>query len=304
MGLWGNIYGNIKGAGAWVGGKIGDAAEWYDDATDRDQNNNLEKLQGQAQVASNFANRNEASFSKLGREAGQERDYIRRVARGEESVSRLQLAQALQRNQATQQSMAAAARPGNAAMAARQAAMNAGRQGAGLAGQQAIAGIQERQAAQNALAQMLMQQRGQDLSAAQGARGQAINAYGTAYTGAMAQPTGFEKAMDLAKSGAQLYAMSDKRLKEDIEHGDKDADKLLRALKSYKFRYTDEKHGKGKQLGVMAQDLEQVLPQAVFETPYGKAVDGAKLATALTSMMPGINKRLEALEGGAKKGKK
>jgi hypothetical protein len=58
--------------------------------------------------------------------------------------------------------------------------------GAGLAGQQAVAGIQERQAAQNALNQMLMRQRQQELQAALQSRQTAmgINPQG---------PTGTEK---------------------------------------------------------------------------------------------------------------
>lgn len=133
--------------------------------------------QVQGEKAGGFADRSEGEFAYLGGQAGNQRQYMEDIARGRESVSAMQLQQALGQNQAQQQSMAAGARPGNAAMAARGAAMNAGRQGAGLAGQQAMAGIQERQAAQNALNEMLLKQRQQELQGALGSRQNAVSAY-------------------------------------------------------------------------------------------------------------------------------
>jgi hypothetical protein len=183
-------------------GGIGSLPGKYDDATKRDQGF-IEKLGLVGDNAGQFGQDSQGQFRSLGREATGERDYLRNIARGNESVSRMQLAQALQQNQAAQQSMAAGARPGNAAMAARGAAMNAGRQGAGLAGQQAIAGIQERQAAQQQLAQMLMQQRQQELGGVQTGYGTQVGAFGTALGGAMGSPTGTEKLLDLIMRGGE-----------------------------------------------------------------------------------------------------
>lgn len=272
----------------------------YKDATNRDTLGQRERLAGESDAASDFARISQQKFTGLGSEANQERDYLRKVARGEESVSRMQLAQALQQNQAQQQSMAAGARGGNQAMAARQAAMNAGRQGAGLAGQQSIAGIQERQAAQSQLAQQLMAQRQQELQAAGQARGQAIQGYGGGFNAAQKQPTGMEQGMQLVSDfGKGIKLLSDEREKTNVETGDADADKVLRALKAVKYDYKDPKYGAGKQLGIMAQGLEKAgLAHTIINMDDGKkAVHGAKLAAALTSMMPGINQRLEALEG-------
>jgi len=187
---------------------IKSAAKWYDENTNRDKQGNLQSLNEQSGLAGGFADSSQGRFGTLGEALGGETDYLRKVARGEESVSRMQLGQALQKNQAAQQSMAAGARPGNAAMAARNAAMNAGRQGAGLAGQQAVAGIQERQQAQRALTDALMQQRQQELSATQGARGQAIGGYGTGFSGAMQQPTGLEKGMSFIGDLGKLATMN------------------------------------------------------------------------------------------------
>lgn len=220
MGIWDSIVNAVGGgvgeranaAGAsgkpsdWANRNISGAWDAYKEGMNRDKAGALGKLGDEAGRASRFGAEGQRGFGSLGREATAEREYMRRIARGDESVSAMQLQQAMQQNQAQQQSMAAGARPGNAAMAARQAAMNASRQGAGLAGQQAIAGIQERQSAQNALQQMLMQQRAQELQATLGGRGQALQGYGTQYTGQMQQPTGFEMGLDLVKRGAEGYA--------------------------------------------------------------------------------------------------
>lgn len=78
--------------------------------------------------------------------------YLQDLANGQNSVSAEQLRQALAQNQATQQSIAASAAPQNATMAARTAAIQSGQLGAGLAGQQAVAGLQERNQANQNLA--------------------------------------------------------------------------------------------------------------------------------------------------------
>ena len=205
MGTFGDIAGLFNPITA-----IKSAGKWYDDATNRDKQGNLGSLNEQSGKAGGFADESQGRFGTLGNALSGETDHLRRVARGEESVSAMQLGQALQKNQAAQQSMAAGARPGNAAMAARTAAMQAGRQGAGLAGQQAIAGIQERQQAQQALTNAIMQQRQQELAATQGARGQAIGGYGAGFTGAMQNPTGLEKGLGFVKDIGSIASMKGK----------------------------------------------------------------------------------------------
>jgi len=142
------------------------------------QVNQREQLAGQGAAASNFANTGEQGYGAMSTEAQQAREQLRRLAGGQDSLSAEQLRQGLQQNLAAQRSMAASASPQNAAMAARTAAMQMGRLGAGMSGQAALAGIQERNAAQQALAQMIMQGRAQDLQAALGSRQNAISGYG------------------------------------------------------------------------------------------------------------------------------
>jgi len=110
-------------------------------------------------------------------------DDLQATARGQNSVSALQLRQGLQQNQAAQQSMAAGANPNNSAGAARTAAIQMGRLGAGLAGQQAVAGIQERNQAQQAYGNLLGAARGQDLQGTLGGYNAAAGAYGGGLNG-------------------------------------------------------------------------------------------------------------------------
>ena len=70
--------------------------------------------------------------------------------------------------------MAASASPANAAMAARTAATQMGRLGAGMSGAAAMAGIQERNAAQQALNDSILRQQQLQLQGALGARQNAI----------------------------------------------------------------------------------------------------------------------------------
>ena len=60
----------------------------------------------------------------------------------------------------------------------------------------------------------------------------------------------------------------------------------------------DDKHGKGEQIGILAQDLEKAgLKQAVIDTPEGKKVDTSKLSGALAAATASMHQRIKALEG-------
>lgn len=211
---------------------------------------------------------------------------LQATAAGQNSVSAEQLRQGLQQNLASQQSAAAGASPQNQAMAQRLAMQNMGRASSGLAGQQATAGLQERQQAQQQLGQLQLGQSGQNLQLGLGGYGDAIKN--------PQKPWGPGAAQGIASG---ISAMSDERLKTDVEDGDEAATKAMKGLKAFTFAYKDEKYGKGKQLGVMAQGLEKAgLGHAVIDTPEGKALNGGKLAAAIAAMMPGLDRRLSKLE--------
>jgi hypothetical protein len=218
---------------------------------------------------------------------------LRNQANGANSVSGQQLQQGLQQNLANQSSMAASASPQNAAMAARNAAMNMGRLGYGLAGQQAIAGQQERNQAQQALGQLQLGQSAQNLQAGLGGYGAALGTpqqtWGNVAMGAL---------NGMSQAAAKGAVASDRRLKTQIDDGDDAASKSIDGLKAYTFKYSDEsKHGMGKRLGVMAQDLRKAgLGHAVFDTKDGLVVNGAQLSTSNTAMIGALGRRLAKIE--------
>lgn len=296
-GGWRGQQGKWRGFAGPIAGTIPSEIKQQIQGRGGDATDAKEKLGGEAGLASDFANRGQQGYSQLGAEAAARRQFLMDLASGKHSIAGEQLRQGAQQNIAGQRSMAAGARPQNAAMAARNAMNNAGRIGTALSGQQALAGLQERQMAEQALSNMILQQRGQDLQAALGSRGNAINAYGN-IIGQPKEASGLEKAADVAKNIAALFAMSDKRLKTDIKDGDGEAKTALEKLHAYRFKYKDPKHGEGEQLGVMAQDLRRAgLGHAVIETDEGLAVDGAKLATSNTAMLATLAKRVSELEG-------
>lgn len=270
---------------------------------------------------------------QYGQQFGGLADRYGRIAQGQDSISAEQLRQGLQQQQAAQTSMAAGARPQDASMAALGAARNMGDAAAGMSGQAAMAGLQERRDAlgaqlgalgaganaqqgfmggqsdlQGAMQQGLLTGRGQDANVALGGQGLAMQGYGgieqartNRYGALMGQPTYGEHLLSGAQGAAQMFAASDKRLKTDIEDADDDAERLLKGLRAYRFRYKDSKHGEGSQLGVMAQDLERAgAGHAVMDTPGGKMVHGAKLATALAAAAGNLDRRLRKVEGKGK----
>lgn len=272
----------------WLGDKIGGLGDESASAGEQRQNMN-----NQGGMASWFADQAQNNYGSTGAEAQQARDYLRRIASGQESLSREQLRQGMQQNRAAQQSFAASAAPQNQAMAALTGANNMAKAGYGMSGQAALAGIQERQGAQNALNQAILGARGQDLQAALGSRQNAISAYG----GTQPDKSWMEKWAGPISGGLSALAMSDKRLKEDVEDGDSEAERALKGLRAYSYRYKNQKHGSGKQFGIMAQDLEKAgLKHAVIDTPEGKAVHAGKAATAGLGLIAALGRRVEKLE--------
>lgn len=254
-------------------------------------------LYNNADQARTFARQSERGYNTLGGLGTDALSQLQAAANGQNSVSALQLQQGLQQGLAAQRSMAAGAAPQNAAAAARTAAIQSARLSSGLAGQQAIAGLQERNQAQQAYGALLQGLRQQDLQAALQSRQNALTGYGSQSSGQPEQST-LQKLAPYIQTGAAL-AMSDRNTKTDIKDGSKAAESALRGLSAHSFRYKDErKHGAGERVGIMAQDLERAgLGHAVVNTPAGKAVHGGHLATSLAAMLPGIDKRLRKLEG-------
>lgn len=184
-----------------MGNPISDFGNWLTRRPGEQQQRS--GLLNQATAASNFANQGQAGYGALGSQLGDQADYLRRTARGENSVSAEQLRQGLGRVISGQQSMAASAAPRDAAMAGLVASRNAANAGSAMAGQQALAGIQERDAAQQALGRLLLEQRAQDMNVALGSRNAATGAYGQVQPG----QSWLDRFGGAVMGAGQLYAM-------------------------------------------------------------------------------------------------
>lgn len=253
-------------------------------------------LTQQAQAAGDFAGLGESGFGRLGGELGGEYGFLRDIASGKNSIAGEQLRQGLQQQLAAQRSMAAGASPQNQSMAMLHASRNAMNMGSGLAGQQALAGMEERRQAQSALLQALLQQRQQELSAALGSRGNAIQGYGGITPG---QSTLDSWAGPLM--GAASIAASDRNLKTDVQHADGKVDAMLDAIAPMSYRYIDEKRfGAGPRVGIMAQDLQKTEAgrELVIETEHGLMVDLAATVPVLLATVARLNARVRELEQG------
>jgi hypothetical protein len=93
---------------------------------------------------------------------------------------------------------------------------------------------------------------------------------------------------------ASAGVFSDENLKENVEEFS--PSDFLDNLTSYKYNYKNPKNGEGKQVGVMAQDLEKAAPQMVQDTPEGKVVDYEKAGGPLFASMADLHKRLKKVE--------
>jgi len=279
---------------AWYDGfKKLNPITWGDDSAS--QLEQRADVRNQGGMASWYADQAQQGYGQLGTEATAAREALRRIATGQDSVSAEQLRQGLGENLSAQRSLVAAAPPQNAAMAARTAAIQSARLGSGLAGQQAVAGMQERQQAQRALAELILQQRQQDAQTALQSRQTAVNAYG----GYKPEGNFIDKYGGAISGAAAIATKSDERAKKDIKGAEKDASRALDGLRAFTFAYKDKRDGDGRQLGVMAQDLERAgLKHAVIDTPDGKYVHGGKLSTTNTAMLAALARRVKKLEGG------
>ncbi len=95
---------------------------------------------------------------------------------------------------------------------------------------------------------------------------------------------------------ASAATLSDKNLKEHVEEFDPGA--FLDSITGYKYNYKPE-HGlpPGKQVGIMAQDLEKEVPQLVENTSMGKQIDYNKAGGPIMASLADLHDRLKRLEG-------
>lgn len=98
--------------------------------------------------------------------------------------------------------------------------------------------------------------------------------------------------------GTAAAAMSDERVKTDIEPGEKKLGQFLSEIGTHSYKYKDKKHGAGEYVSPMAQELErtELGKHMVIETPEGKAVDYGKGLGAMLASLSMLNKKVARLE--------
>lgn len=225
---------------------------------------------------------------------------------------------------AAQQAQARMARGPGAGFAALGAARNAGAIGLSGAGQMAQAGLADQANAQGMLTNALGQARGQDSQIqlanmdaqlrAMGMNDQARLGYLSQLTGMdqgqiMAQMAAFQAAQQnqgmiggLISAGGQIGSAlalhSDENLKDDITDAGDEVDAMLDALMPKAYVYKDSKHGEGRRVGIMAQDLErsEAGKRVVYEATDGKALDINKAISAALASSARLNQRVRELE--------
>lgn len=92
------------------------------------------------------------------------------------------------------------------------------------------------------------------------------------------------------------FLSSDKRLKDDLNKIS-NSKEILDNISGYSFTWNEKSDRNGKDLGVIAQDVQEVLPEIVNERDNGYlAVDYVKLIPVLIEEVKRLNKEIEALK--------
>ncbi len=101
----------------------------------------------------------------------------------------------------------------------------------------------------------------------------------------------------IGTTAAALSKASDKRVKKNVEDGDKSIERFLDSVAAKDWDYKDPaKHGEGRHTGIMAQDAEKNSDMVFTHKDGVKMLDLGKAAGTSLAALANINKRLRALE--------
>lgn len=102
---------------------------------------------------------------------------------------------------------------------------------------------------------------------------------------------------DICATGDVIaFCTSDKRLKDNLEHID-NSQIIVSSLTGYSFNWNEESKKYGKDIGLIAQDVQEVLPLAVQERDNGfLAVDYVKLIPVLVEEVKRLNNEISELK--------
>jgi|TARA_R100000482_G_scaffold52162_1_gene18551 cytoskeletal protein CcmA (bactofilin family) len=93
------------------------------------------------------------------------------------------------------------------------------------------------------------------------------------------------------------FASSDKNLKSNIKKI-QNSNNILKGINGYTFDWNEEAERSGSDYGVIAQEIQEVVPEIVVERSNGTlAVDYQKLIPILIEEVKSLNNRIEVLEG-------
>ncbi len=172
-----------------------------------------------------------------------------------------------------------------------------------MAGDSGMLALNEQMRARDALGQQVNTQRGQDQAMVEAnAQRQAEAAKTQATLDQQRQQMEMKNAHDSSPMGfigGLFSAMSDENLKTEITPGEGKLYAFLDKLGTHDYRYKDEKHGEGRRISPMAQELvkSDLGKQFVFEHKDGKAVDYGKGLGTMLASQAALHKRLKKLEG-------
>ncbi len=92
------------------------------------------------------------------------------------------------------------------------------------------------------------------------------------------------------------FHSSDKNLKTDLNKIN-NSQTIIKGLTGYNFKWNEEAERNGKDLGIIAQDVEKVIPEIVHERENGyKAVDYIKLIPVLIEEIKRLDAEVEKLK--------
>lgn len=105
-------------------------------------------------------------------------------------------------------------------------------------------------------------------------------------------------AQFMGSFGGGMMAASDRNVKADVQDANQDVEQFMTEVGVHSYEYIDEKHGKGRFAGPMAQELEETKlgKASVIDTDEGKMVDFARLIPVIVSSLSNLNARLKSME--------
>lgn len=272
-----------------------------------------------------------AQLQQMGQLQGQS-DQLNALTSGQQQGAGELAAQRQYANaMAAQQSLARSQRGGNAALAYRNAANQGAALGSSAAGMGQQAAMGDQQAArqqqlaiQGQLANVGASGRQNDVGVANANAGyqagtnqqnagnylQLLNQMNQRDQNKYNADLGIGAQKDAAansKTGGLIGGLgaviaSDERLKTEITDARSEVDDLLNSLAPKAYSYKDTKHGEGRRVGIMAQDMLRSTAGAriVHEDDEGLKLDVNKALSAALASSARLNERVNALEGKAK----